>query len=108
MRHDSNTRSIMWHACRMAGGMRSGTGIPMSERVSRSRGSADAVESCPVRHCWVAGGVDERGVKRPGLLVEWRQRGSDWEGRVIYAAQLRPDQWSLVQEWLPASLLTPR
>ena len=44
---------------------------------------------------------------RPGLLVEWRQveRGR-WEGRVAYVAQLRPGRWALVEEWIPAELLT--
>ena len=46
-------------------------------------------------------------VKRPGLLVEWRAVESRWEGRVIYAARLRSDAWVLVEEWLPAELLTP-
>ncbi len=80
-------------------------GIPMSRRVRLSGESAD---DCPARHCWVSGGVDDRGVKRPGLLVEWRDGGRGWEGRVVYVARLRPDGWTLVEEWLPASLLTPR
>ena len=50
---------------------------------------------------------DEHGVKRPGLLVEWRAAASGWEGRVVYAASLRAGRWSLVEEWVPASRLTP-
>jgi hypothetical protein len=80
-------------------------GIPMSRRVRLSEQDAD---EGPARHCWVSGGVDDRGVKRPGLLVEWRERNQGWEGRVVYVAPLRPDGWALVEEWLPASLLTPR
>lgn len=80
-------------------------GIPMSRRVRLSDGSDD---DCPARHCWVSGGVDDRGVKRPGLLVEWRDGSRGWEGRVVYVARLRPDGWTLVEEWLPASLLSPR
>jgi hypothetical protein len=76
----------------------------MSRRVALTAPPAD----CPARHCWVAGAVDDTGVKRPGLLVEWRQSRSGWEGRVLYAARLRPDTWVLVEEWLPASLLAPR
>ncbi len=66
---------------------------------------------CPARHCWVSGAVDAEGVKRPGLLLEWRQVAGRWEGRVTYAARLRPFEanggWLLVEEWLPAELLTP-
>jgi hypothetical protein len=108
----------------MTGGMRrGGGGIPLVDRV---RGSAPggphpaephpadppgphAAESCPARHCWVAGAADDRGEKRPGLLVEWRRTDhGDWHGRVVYAAQLRPGEWSLVEEWLSSTLLTPR
>ncbi len=97
----------------MAGGWgKQGSGVPLSERV---RVGADAVptphvaaaEGCPARHCWVADAVDGHGIKRPGLLVEWRQVRTGWEGRVIYAAQVRPESWLLAEEWLPAALLTP-
>ena len=93
----------------MGGGWsKQGSGIPLSERV-RPGGSpaAAAGEPCPARHCWVADAADRHGVKRPGLLVEWRQADGAWEGRVVYAVRLRPDAWQLVEEWLPAALLTP-
>lgn len=97
--------------------MGSGTGrqggLPMSQRV-RLGGRAldeprarDGQDGCPARHCWVADAVDGVGVKRPGLLVEWRETRAGWEGRVVYVAGLRPDAWSVVEEWLPASFLTP-
>lgn len=85
--------------------MGSGRGIPMSRRVQLTAGLHDG---CPARHCWVSGGVDDVGVKRPGLLVEWRVAAAGWEGRVVYAAELRAGQWALVEEWLSAALLTPR
>lgn len=86
----------------MAGGMnKRGSGVPLGERRRLS------VE-CPVRHCWVADAVDGQGEKRPGLLVEWRRTTGGWEGRVVYAACLRPGDWALVEEWLPAHALTPR
>jgi hypothetical protein len=87
------------------GGMGGRGGIPLSRRVRPTPTERDA---CPVRHCWVAGAADDRGVKRPGLLVEWRRTDAGWQGRVVYAAELRTGQWSLVEEWLPASLLAPR
>ncbi len=79
-------------------------GLPMAQRVRVGRYDDD----CPGRHCWVSGSADEAGVKRPGLLVEWRVADLGWEGRVVYLARLRGDTWALVEEWLPASLLTPR
>lgn len=89
----------------MAGGMRKGrVGPSMSERVARTYGGDDA---CPARHCWVAGAADGQGVKRPGLLVEWRQGvGGGWEGRVVYVAQLRDGRWAVVEEWVGAALLS--
>ena len=95
---------------RMAGGMskreRSG-GIPMSERVRRSS-DRPPVGDCPARHCWVSDAADRAGVKRPGLLLEWRQGRTGWEGRVVYAVQLRADGWASVEECVPAGLLIER
>lgn len=76
----------------------------MAQRVRLGPATYD---ECPARHCWVADAADGRGVKRPGLLVEWRQAEAGWEGRVVYAAEIRPGRWALVEEWLAAALLTP-
>lgn len=95
----------------MAGGMsKRGSGVPLGER--RRPGdqpptSPRPPDDCPARHCWVADAVDRLGVKRPGLLVEWRRTPTAWQGRVLYAASLRPGEWVLVEEWLPAELITP-
>ena len=35
------------------------------------------------RHCWVRDPPEFPGIW-PGLLVEWRQRGGSWQGRVAY------------------------
>ncbi len=108
----------------MAGGMnKRGSGIPLGERrrsgppapppdrspaPSPARAPDRWPEVCPVRHCWVAGAADGRGVKRPGLLVEWRRSADGaWQGRVVYAAALRGGAWALVEEWLPADMLAP-
>ena len=102
----------------MGGGWsKQGSGIPLSERVRSDRPPVPAaavatpMEACPARHCWVGGAVDAEGVKRPGLLLEWRQVRGRWEGRVTYVARLRPLEanggWLVVEEWLPAELLTP-
>src|SRR4051812_25020923 len=103
----------------MAGGMgggwgKRGSGVPLGQRVRAGEAYAarePVGPECPARHCWVSGAVDAEGVKRPGLLLEWRQVMGRWEGRVAYAARLRPLEanggWLMVEEWLPAELLTP-
>lgn len=97
----------------MGGGWgKRGSGVPLAQRVrTGEEGPAAeshvATEVCPARHCWVAEAVDGLRVKRPGLLVEWRAVGGRWEGRVVYAALLRPGAWVLVEEWVPAERLTP-
>jgi hypothetical protein len=73
----------------------------------RVQAAVTTYDDCPARHCWVTDAIDDHGVKRPGLLVEWRQVSSGWEGRVVYAAQVRPGRWVLVEEWVVAALLTP-
>jgi hypothetical protein len=85
-------------------------GIPLEQRTragSDPQPVNEGHDACPARHCWVAGALDAEGVKRPGLLVEWRQVERAWEGRVLYCARLRRDTWVVVEEWLPADLLTP-
>jgi hypothetical protein len=48
-------------------------------------------------------------VQRPGLLVEWNQTDDDdWRGRVIYSAQMRPGEWTTLEEWLPVKSLLSR
>lgn len=95
----------------MGGGWgKQGSGVPLADRVRPGAPQGPVPEpsgDCPARHCWVAGAADGQGVKRPGLLLEWRPAAVGWEGRVIYAACLRAGVWSLVEEWLPASQLTP-
>ena len=97
----------------MGGGWgKRGSGVPLAQRVRGGQPEpAPAVGDCPARHCWVSGAVDAEGVKRPGLLLEWRQVRGRWEGRVTYVARLRPLEanggWLAVEEWLPAELLEP-
>ena len=93
-----------------AAASRSPSGSAPTVRRLRLR-SGGGPTACPARHCWVGGAVDAEGVKRPGLLLEWRQVRGRWEGRVTYVARLRPLEadggWLVVEEWLPAELLTP-
>jgi hypothetical protein len=113
---------MLCHHSGMAGGMgggwgKRGSGVPMAQRVRAGQPTPQPGPApepigpdCPARHCWVSGAVDAEGVKRPGLLLEWRQVHGRWEGRVTYVARLRPLEahgWLVVEEWLPAELLTP-
>ena len=97
----------------MGGGWgKRGSGVPLAQRVRGDLPPERAPgDPCPARHCWVSGAVDAEGVKRPGLLLEWRRAQGRWEGRVVYVARLRPLEagggWLTVEEWLPAELLTP-
>jgi len=79
---------------------------PLAERVALGR---PAVDQCPGKHCWVTGGAGARDSadKRPGLLIEWRQAGDRWEGRVAYLSLSAAGRWVLTEEWLPASQLAP-
>ena len=96
--------------------MSRGSGVRLQDRVrADGRGAAAPErgpergperEPCPARHVWVSLPVDATEV-RPGLLLEWRRAAHRWEGRVVYLAELRPGRWSLVEEWIPAELLTP-
>jgi len=70
-------------------------------------GPADPAGPCPAKHCWVSVPADGP-TPRAALLVEWRKVGHLHEGRVAYVASLRPGRWSVVEEWVPAELLTPR
>lgn len=91
---------------------RRGGGVPLRDRV---RADAGPPQGGPVdpsgggRHCWVLDAADRRGVKRAGLLLEWRRSEVDgtWEGRVAYGAELRAGRTALVEEWVPAALLEP-
>jgi hypothetical protein len=55
------------------------------------------------RHCWVRDPPDAPGIW-PGLLVEWRQRGDGWQGRVAYTVTGEHGP-VLVEAWLPAGQL---
>lgn len=91
---------------------------PMYQRVRAGRdagvapgaiGGPGGAPADGARHCWVLDPVDDLGVKRAGLLLEWRRSatGGGWEGRVVYVAQLRARGWVSVEEWLSADRLEP-
>ena len=57
----------------------------------------------PRRHCWVSDGA-AAGRRAAGLLVEWRQLGGAWQGRVAYVVDVDGEA-TLVEAWVPASQL---
>jgi hypothetical protein len=72
-----------------------GSPTPRAARLSPNR-----------RHCWVRG-VDGAPGPHPGLLVEWRRRGTgEWEALVVYAVEDRGSV-TLVQQWLASALVSP-
>jgi hypothetical protein len=103
----------------MAGGMIPGrSGRTLGERAANSGVAPPPPSSAPAptvrpaveagegRHCWVHDPPDSPGIW-PGLLVEWRQRGEGWQGRVAYTVT-GPHGPALVETWLPAARLEPR
>ena len=92
----------------MAGGMsKRGSLGPIGERINPTAQDAEPATSTtepesPIRHCWV---TDRHG-RLPALLLEWRQRGDGWHGRVVRPVR-EDDGWQVVEEWLPAGLLDP-
>ena len=71
-----------------------------------ARSYAAAGDGGEGRHCWVHDPPDSPGTW-PGLLIEWRQRGGSWQGRVAYTVT-GPHGPALVEAWLPAARLEPR
>ena len=101
----------------MAGGMTPGRGgRSLGERAAASGVAVPEVPAGPSyaaaghggegRHCWVRDPPEAPGIW-PGLLVEWRQRGGSWQGRVAYTVT-GPHGPTLVESWLPAARLEPR
>lgn len=85
-------------------GARGGWG-PMSERVHQTATGQSELPATPepprtVKHCWVTG----RHGRLPGLLLEWRRVGDQYDGRVVHPVH-EDGAWILVEEWLPAALL---
>lgn len=100
----------MWHA-----GPVTSTGGTERVRGATAPPTYAAAPLSPARHVWLTSGADDDVRARPALLVEWRRvagvaRGapSTWEGRVVSLACVRTGRWALVEEWVPAALLTPR
>lgn len=92
------------HPGPMAGGMdkRPFRAASLAERTRR--GATPASDPGGVRrHCWVTDGTPAA-TRAAGLLVEWRQLGGAWQGRVAYVVDV-DGETTLVEAWLPASQL---
>lgn len=95
----------------MAGGMRSGLGIPLRDRPvvwpGAPQQTAPARQKAPVRHCWVDGPADHPG-PWPGVVVEWRRdlTTRSWTALVVYVVTEGPSS-TTVQCWLSADYLRP-
>lgn len=70
---------------------------------SRPADDGSGTPAGPRRHCWVVDAV-QQDARAPGLLVEWRQLGGAWQGRVAYVVAVDGDP-TLVEAWVPASQL---
>ena len=77
-------------------------GVPATTTASISTATTSGTTATR-RHCWVSDGTaPER--RAAGLLVEWRQLGGAWQGRVAYVVDVDGEA-TLVEAWLPASQL---
>ena len=83
-----------------------GTEVPAGRPVRTRAVRAAAGDGGEGRHCWVRDPPEFPGIW-PGLLVEWRQRGGSWQGRVAYTVT-GPHGPALIETWLPAARLEPR
>ena len=91
----------------MAGGMsKRGSWGSMADRIGQTQGSSTTASSSPspptLKHCWV---TDQHG-HLPGLLLEWRRTESGYQGRVVRPVIDEDLGWIVVEEWLPAELLS--
>ena len=88
----------------MAGGMKSGIGIPLRDRPVAPL-KTDAVSHTQVRHCWVTGPAEDPG-PWPGLILEWRRDSTGWSALVVYAITAETVT-TAVQTWVSAGHLRP-
>lgn len=75
---------------------------PMADRVRNSANQASPAVALPVdlKHCWV---TDQNG-RLPALLLAWRRVADEFEGRVVRLVW-EDEGWTVVAEWLPATML---
>ena len=99
----------------MGGGWgKRGSGVPLAQRVRGdlppARGPGRAGLPGPALLGRRARSTP-RGSSGPGCCWSGGRSRGRWEGRVTYVARLRPLEadggWLVVEEWLPAELLTP-
>jgi len=57
----------------------------------------------PVRHCW----YDGPNGRQAALLLEWRNVGGHYDGRIAVAAKEQGIGWGIVEMWVSAGMLSP-
>ena len=111
----------------MAGGMTPGGRQTLAERVVNTRarqarhGTAGAHGKRPtdwadvlrdtapgssaplVRHCW----HDGPNGRQAALLLQWRNIGGRYDGRIAVAAQEPGAGWGIVEMWVGGAMLSP-
>jgi hypothetical protein len=112
----------------MAGGMSSGGGETLAERVANTRAqqATDAAEAAapshstasfhtsaagpprrtappPVKHCWYRGPYG----RQAALLVRWRQVGGGYDGLILVPAPDEGHGWAVVEMWVESDMLEP-
>lgn len=111
----------------MAGGMTSGEGETLLQRVQNTRTNdaarrghstadfhgrppADWADSLrnppvpdpPIKHCWYDGPYG----RQAALLLEWRGVDGYFRGRIAVASP-EPDGWAIVEMWVEQGMLSP-
>ena len=92
----------------MAGGMRSGRGVPLRDRpVSMGDQREVPHRGGGQRHCWVQASPENPG-PHAGLIQAWRHGPEGWSALVVYVvADDASDDVTTVQTWMPANNLRP-
>lgn len=67
------------------------------------REPARGPEPPPVRHCW----YDGPNGRQAALLLEWRNVGGHYDGRIAVAAEEPVVGWGIVEMWVSSSMLSP-
>lgn len=62
-----------------------------------------AVQAPPIKHCWYDGPHG----RQAALLLEWRNVGGHYDGRIALAADEPGIGWGIVEMWVSAGMLSP-
>lgn len=97
-----NTRAI--EAARQAGHGTAGFhGKPPAAWADSLKDLAPEPQPPPVRHCW----YDGPNGRQAALLLDWRNVGGQFDGRIAVAADEPGIGWGIVEMWVTAGMLSP-